>query len=61
MLNQLGFYKYIRKYILDKRVKYPQTAHTYIQESMILRHHIIVPLQFQDKKLQNELYFELFC
>ena len=47
MLHQIGFYKDLIYITLNIRIKYLQKIHTYIVATIMLRHHIVVPLQLQ--------------
>ena len=47
-------YKDIRSISLNKIIKYFQKFHIYIYETLMLRHHIIAPIQVWYYILQND-------
>ena len=53
MRHQKGLYKGLINIMMNKKIKYFQTIHTYILEPVIMRHHIVVHIQLQDQKFQN--------
>ena len=59
MWNQLGFYKYIRKIVMNTRIRYFQTIYKLISETVMLSHHIILIIQRQDQIPKRELHIEL--
>ena len=45
MRHQQGLYKGLINIMMNTGIKYFQTIHTYISESVMLHHHIIVIIQ----------------